>query len=365
MLHLLVTLSLAAVLLAALPLQAEVTVLSPPDYRVFQRDAQNQAQVPVKVKADGAAATARLVLLPNYVGESVDWTQLTANADGTFSGALPTKAGGWYKLEVQVTDAAGQVTTAEIAHVGVGEVFFIAGQSNAGAYGNPPQKSTDDRVVSFIPWEVKGHWSPCEDPRPGGWGRGGSPWPHLGDLLARSLQMPIAIGGWGLGGSGTSEWVPDGPKAYVKGLARGVALWGKPGARMVLWHQGETDAASKVSAEEYARRLTTMIEYVNRELGYNLPWMVAQASYARQTPEEDREAVRAGQRLLWERGVAFQGPLTDDLIGPLYRSHDLIHFNQLGLTTHAERWFAMLWAQVYADPPLQTSQSPGSSATSH
>ena len=354
--HLLAALSLAAGLLAtASPLWAQVAVVAPMDYQVYQRDAQNQAAVTVKVTAAGANATARLVLLPNYAGQTVDWTALTANADGTFSGALTTRAGGWYKLEVKVTDAAGAVTTAEVAHVGVGEVFIVCGQSNAGAYGNPKQTATDDRVVHFIPWEVKGYWAPAQDPRCAGYGAGGSPWPHLGDLLARSLQMPIAFGGNGIGGSGTADWIPENPKGAVHGTAKYVPYLGPTGVRMVLWHQGETDAATKVTAEEYARRLTAMIEYVDAQVGHHVPWMVAQASFARQTPPEDCAAVQAGQRLLWERGVALQGPLTDDLIGPLYRSPDLIHFNQLGLTTHAERWFAMLWAQVYADPPLQIS----------
>ena len=330
-----------------------VQVLLPYDYRVFQRNAQNQAQVPVKVKAVGASATARLVLLPNYKGQDVDWTALTAAAEGTFSGALTAQAGGWYKLEVKVTDAAGAVTTGEVAHVGVGEVFITAGQSNAGAYGNPKQKATDDRVVHFIPWEVTGYWAPAEDPRCAGFGNGGSPWPHLGDMLARTLQMPIAFGGNGIGGSGTADWIPENPKGSIRWLAGSLKNLEPNGVRLVLWHQGETDAATKVGAEEYARRLTAMMQYLDKEIGWHLPWMVAQASFAQATPEADRAAVRAGQRLLWERGLALQGPLTDDLIGPVYRSPDLIHFNQLGLTTHAERWYAMLWAQVYAEPPLR------------
>lgn len=350
----LIVLGLVATILAAAPLWAQVTIVSPCDYRVFQRDAQNQAAVPVQVKAVGISATARMVLLPNYAGETVDWTPLTANADGTFSGSLLTKAGGWYQLEVKVTDAAGAETLAAVPHVGVGEVFYTAGQSNAGAYGNPKQKATDDRVVAFVPWEKTGYWAPAEDPRPGGFGGGGSPWPHLGDMLARSLQMPIAFGGHAAGGTGTSDWMTDNPKSIIKWFAQDAR---NVRARMVLWHQGEADAATKVSAEEYARRMTVMMEYVDQTIGYHLPWMVANASFILQhaTPEECEE-VRKGQRLLWERGLALQGPNTDDLLGPVYRSPDLIHFNQLGLHTHAERWFAMLWAQVYANPPLQISK---------
>ena len=41
-----------------------------------------------------------------------------------------------------------------------------------------------------------------------------------------------------------------------------------------------------------------------------------------------------------EKNLPIKGAVTDDL-GKEYRS-DGVHFNQLGLTTHAERWFAAL-----------------------
>ncbi len=48
-----------------------------------------------------------------------------------------------------------------------------------------------------------------------------------------------------------------------------------------------------------------------------------------------------GQHLLWQRKIALQGPMTDDLLGKEYR-HDGVHFNQKGLETHAARWFEVL-----------------------
>jgi len=67
---------------------------------------------------------------------------------------------------------------------------------------------------------------------------------------------------------------------------------------------------------------------------------------------KDIEAqVRAGQALLWKRGVALQGPLTDDLTGPPWRSGLQgrgIHFSDIGLHVHAERWYTHLMAEVFA-----------------
>jgi hypothetical protein len=67
-----------------------------------------------------------------------------------------------------------------------------------------------------------------------------------------------------------------------------------------------------------------------------------------------------GQRLLWTRGMALQGPDNDDLTGPTYRADQgglWIHFNELGLRVGAERWFALLWAQFYALLPLTSPPS--------
>ncbi len=65
----------------------------------------------------------------------------------------------------------------------------------------------------------------------------------------------------------------------------------------------------------------------------------AEAVLTVESPLELQEVAK-GKQLLWERGIAHKRPVTDDL-GKEYRS-DGVHFNQLGLTTHAERWFAAL-----------------------
>jgi hypothetical protein len=61
-----------------------------------------------------------------------------------------------------------------------------------------------------------------------------------------------------------------------------------------------------------------------------------------------REIRRAHQRL-WSDGLALRGPDTDDLQGPL-RARDRTHFSRLGLEVHAERWYAMVWSQLFARP---------------
>jgi hypothetical protein len=331
----------------------QLQVTEPTNYRVFQQDAHGQAAI--KVVAEGAApggqVKARLVLLPGYAGRDGDWTALTED-QGVFSGQVLGAAGGWYKLEVQATGPDSKTRKGSVAHIGVGEVLVTAGQSNAANSGETPQKPSDDRVVAFD-GKV---WKAATDPQPIATGEGGSPWPHLGDLLARHLQVPVGFVSVAVGGSHTFQWLPDTGEFFPR-LLQAVQPLGRQGARVLLWHQGESDTIDKTSAEEYARRLTVIMQALDKELGWRLPWMVAQAAYGYgpDFPEAQQEQVRQGQRLLWERGRAFQGPLTDDLTGPTYRANQdgaWIHFNATGLQTVAERWFAMLWAQLYAYPYL-------------
>lgn len=332
-----------------MPLQ----ISTPQDWQVFQQNALGQAVFEVSLTGApaGSRALARLALLPGYAGVDSEWTALPEKGPG-FSGPLLGEAGGWYRLEVKVETPDGKVAQAALPHVGIGEVFVCAGQSNAANHGEGRQKPSDDRVVAFDGQT----WRPGHDPQPGATGEDGSPWPLLGDMLARSLQVPIAFASVAVGGSRSSQWLPPDGELYPRLVNIGQAL-GKNGARLLLWHQGESDTLDRTSAEEYARRLTVIMQTLDRDLGWHLPWMVAQAAYGftEDFPEEAQAQVREGQRLLWERGLAFQGPLTDDLIGPRYRMDEggnWIHFSENGLRTHAERWFAMLWAQLYAWPRL-------------
>jgi len=91
---------------------------------------------------------------------------------------------------------------------------------------------------------------------------------------------------------------------------------------------------------------------MRQDIGYAVDWFVAEAAYypVVGANPEGKSGVEEGQRMLWRDKVAFQGPSTEDL-GPAYRREDdHIHFNQLGLQTHAERWFAMILTRYFAAP---------------
>ncbi|MCE9609904.1 MAG: hypothetical protein K8R23_06815 [Chthoniobacter sp.] len=334
--------------------QAALNLTSPISRQVFQREAADQADVVVTgiVSAKADVIEAQAVLAPGALrGKAAQWvavTPLGQKVEGRFSGHFTLPAGGWYQVTVRARVGGRVVAEQTVDRVGVGEVFVTAGQSNSANFGNPQQSAKDERVVYF---DGKG-FVPAKDPIPGGCGGGGSPWALLGDRIAASQQVPVCFRSASLNWTEVAAWLPPETPLY-KNLATCVRTFGKNGVRAVLWHQGESDTLVNTSAETYAGRVKTIIDALNKDAGYTLPWVVAQASFHPGSQAPAQEQVAKGQQLLWAQGTCGKGPVTDDLLGTEFR-HDGVHFNQKGLATHADRWFEALSA-TFKWKPMPTT----------
>jgi len=328
-----------------------LTITFPPERYVKQRGPDDSATITVKGKAPVPMdfIEVRAILSPGVTrGRSVYWTRLSAIDNGAFKGMLPLAAGGWYRLEFRAVKDRRIVAAGAVEKVGVGEVFIAAGQSNSGNSGRPRQEARDDRVVYM---KDDGTFVPAHGPIPGSTvSDQGTPWPLVGDLLARSIQVPICFRGATLQHTEVEAWLPG--TGLYSNLIKQAERFGPNGVRAVLWHQGELDTLG-TTARQYRDRLAATIRSMRKKIGYDIDWFVAAAAYYRVVGRNyaGRRAVIAGQKMLWRDGIAFQGPTTEDL-GPVYRTQDHVHFNQLGLQTHADRWFAMIYTRYFAEEPL-------------
>lgn len=321
--------------------ETPITIKTPLNFQVVQRNAEGKAKVKISgtIKIPAAKIEARLTqAYPMVASSVVPWHIVTTDIEpGAWAGTIEIPQG-WWLLDVRARDGAG-LTLAEgkMRPIGVGEVFVIAGQSNSANYGSELLKPKNNCVTSFTGLE----WAVGNDPQLGATGDGGSPWPALGDMLVEELQVPIGFVSVGVGATGSNQWLPDAKNTLYVRIQKAVQGLGPDGARALLWHQGESDALTGTSAETYCDRLTQIIKASRKDAGFELPWIVARASYSTHVGKDKMDPVRSGQSLLWESKIALEGPDTDDMQGDL-RATDLVHFSGKGLREHAKRWFEIL-----------------------
>lgn len=337
------TLLLATALAAAEPPKdSPLRIEEPFDRTIYQRDERGSASIPVCCQlADAKGVSVEVRALDRQTQKSASqWTKLSAEAkEGSFRTRLALSAG-WYQLEFRASRAGAVVATGTLEHVGVGEVFVTCGQSNSANHGGPKQTAKEDRV-STCHFET-GLWAHADDPQPGATGKGGSPWPLLGDLLVKKLDMPVGFICVGVGATPVSFWTPAG-KGYPR-VKAALQRAGPRGVRAVLWHQGESDSIAGTSAEKYAKMLGEAIAQSRKDAGWPVPWGVALASFhpAKEATAERQAAIVAGQKkVIAEAGGVFAGPETDSFHTKGWLS-DSVHFNAEGLAAHAQGWADVL-----------------------
>ncbi|MEO8352444.1 MAG: sialate O-acetylesterase, partial [Chthoniobacteraceae bacterium] len=271
-------------------------------------------------------------------------------------------SGGWHPLEVRILRGDEVRAEAVIEHVGIGEVFVVAGQSNSANHGEEKQRTQTGRVATFDGQR----WQLANDPQPGASGQGGSFLPPFGDAIAQRFNVPVGFIACGIGATSVREWLPrdtlfpnpptriDRVRLFPSGgwKSKGEAFeifWrrmkamGPNGFRAMLWHQGESDAnqrnpARTLPGDLYREYLEKIIRESRREIGWEAPWFVAQVSY-HGPDDESSPDIRAAQASLWKDGIANEGPDTDAIKGEFREKGGRgIHFSGAGLREHAARW---------------------------
>ena len=336
----------------------------PLDWQVAQQSSTQQGSVRIEGKKPfGDAVELRLIGKTLRGNLNDAWTALP-NAGGkvNFAADITTPAGGWYRLELRTVRDGKPIEEAKVEHVGVGEVFIVAGQSNSANYGSEKQQPKSGLVTSF---DGK-TWRVADDPQPGAGGTGGSFIPAFGDAMAERFHVPIGIVSIGVGSTSVREWLPKGEEVnrltttgrgldeispghwQAKGelfdkLKSRLDALGPHGCRAILWHQGESDAGQarggapadrQISGDDYARYMKTLVEASRQTAGWQVPWFTAQATYHSERDPADDE-FRAAQKSLWDSKRTLPGPDTDAL-GAEFRHG--VHFNARGLQQHGQLW---------------------------
>ncbi len=234
----------------------------PCDWQVLQQDASGAAEFQLEGRwshEEPGSVQVRLVREDTAapVTAALDWQPAETFPDGHWHATVrDIPAGGLYRLETRFnpesTPQGEWSPRGDMRHfLGVGDLWVIAGQSNAAGYGRGPYDDPPQLGVHLFrnseTWSLAAH--PMNEStdtrhpvtRENG-NPGHSPWLHFGRLLQRELGHPIGLVQTALGGSPLSMWLPDGrgEAPLFENLVRCVERVGGR-VRGILWYQGESD----------------------------------------------------------------------------------------------------------------------------
>jgi len=363
-----------------------VEVDAPVANQIFQRQTLKEGVVHVagKVTDTGADAVVITVSSMDKAPRDLGIAPVTAaiGDGGKFEKDVTVPAGAWYEIGVRASShGVKKEEGAAVAPIGMGEVFVTGGQSNSTNFGEVKTKSETGMVMVF---DGKG-WSPAADPLPGVDGKGGGPWCVFGDLMAERYHVPIGIVPVGKGSTSVRQWLPKGDVVEIEpsrtyGLKKNAeGKWvnegtlydrmvermkqlGPHGFRAMLWHQGESDAhqaeGHTLPGKDYRVMLERVITESRKEVGWNVPWFVATASWGSpQTPDDPD--TRAAQAAVVSDGVAMAGPDTDKLVGEFRQKNGTgVHFSEKGLHAHGGLWVEVVGKWIDGPRRRGVSETP-------
>lgn len=252
-----------------------LTISSPAPYQVFQRSA-GMADITISGYVANSPSYSIEVSL-----DGVNWQWLTTSDVPFFHGVIAGIPQGQYTISVRIV---GNATQKDVPFVGIGDIFVIAGQSNASGrlvyrqvYSHPALKA--GLFTNAYTWgELKDFTDSITSQRDtisaGDYGVG-SVWPLLVTHIMADQGVPVGFVPCAKGGSSITQWQPVYPLTQTTLYGSCVnRILTVGGAKVVLWLQGETDAGTNMASDIYTERLNTLADAFQADTGLSM--MVAQ-----------------------------------------------------------------------------------------
>jgi hypothetical protein len=216
-------------------------------------------------------------------------------------------------------------------------IIVVHGQSNAANYGSA-RHAAREAVDNFDP--ASGKCFAATDPLLGADGMGGNFATRLGDILIqdgrydRVIFVPLARGG-----ASIAFLNNEGAELITNGIAKLKQAGLTP--THILFQQGETDAVSTTTAEQYASQLHQLVKRF-RAAGFNAPFYLSRSTKCDYVGPNNIAAVRAGQLSAVNDALNIRPGPDTDTIGNEGRSPDGCHMNEAGTLANAVLWAAFV-----------------------
>jgi hypothetical protein len=253
------------------------------------------------------------------------WASLGSCSGGRYNGMLHEQPTGSGTLEVRIP---GGSLSRTVPDVGVGDVFVVAGQSNAVGM-TPSLRAAVHPWASVLSLDVFPDGSlfrHADDPLhlPSQWF--GSAWPVFMDEVIALTGAPVMLIMTAQGATGLvspDHWRPRGSRFHRAVTNVSVGTGGANRVTAVLYLQGETDAINDVSYEDYKAALVAFADALVAKLAAPAPpVVVAQIGPNARLYELKLKRIRLAQRdAAAESPNILPGPCLADWVGDETRLH--------------------------------------------
>ncbi len=181
----------------------------------------------------------------------------------------------------------------EIYHIGVGDVYIIAGQSNA--WGTSKDNIEDPMNANVHMFRISGNWDiathPLHDSTNAAINRDmyfdrayHSPWLAFGRKIYEQTRVPIGLIPTAIGGTPLDYWNMSGDGRLMRNCLEMVRLSGSQ-VRGVLWYQGCNDA-DEANADTYLERFENVCGQFKLFFGEKIVFLTVQLNKQTYRPYE-------------------------------------------------------------------------------
>lgn len=310
-----------------------ISLLTPVANEITQRNASDVADIDITGTYTGTPTS----IEASWNGGAYAVIEASPSG-GSFSGVLSDQSPGQGTIAVRF--ANDTAINALALNVGIGDIFCIAGQSNADGHG-ANNHSYSHATLKACMKNASGAWEDMTDPTSESPGAGGSVWTLLATLFMADQSVPMGIIPCSYTGSRIAEWETVDP-LYTQMAARINSI--PSGIKAVLWWQGESEAADGQTYAYCVEKYGALVDNIFSDFG--VPTVMAQIGDRSTTSPTSRlDNVRSAQAYLWNNNQhALPGPSLYDVT----LTADGVHFTtDTEQQIAANRWWAALEANFY------------------
>lgn len=301
------------------------------DWQIFQRNENNTADISLNGKfcipdyePEGLVPIIRMVREDSFsqAAPNSGWQKTDSFGRESFSHCFKNiPAGGLYRIEIAFTEDPRMQSLRihrTIHSIGVGDLWVIAGQSNAAGIGrgicqDPPElgahilRNDESWALAMHPLNEN---TDSNHPNNAEGCPQHSPYLSFAKILKKELNIPIGLIQTSLGGSPLSRWNPEENGDLYRNMIHCAKLAGGK-VKGVLWYQGCSDTGEGLP-ETYAERFKKYVDASREELDSpSLPFITTQLNRVNHPLPEANDKTRDAQ---WskvrevQRQIAKQDP---------------------------------------------------------